>query len=230
MIDFQVGKVGNTDTWFLLDWLNGLSSILGLNLKLEVPSYRFLRGLSVFYLGGVFLVVNISVSRVLRGLINLLVTGSIQGLFSSLFNDKKFNPDIFSEILRVFQEDVSLSGVLLISDLLVGWGVVFGTQSLAFLNFRISFSSWRSSFFSIIIYTEINSATSPDEGALSNLLVFWINVLIKIATSHSVTVRGTLYTKVVNNLFIISRILSVRPFSSFRVIKTYLNNATVLLV
>jgi len=147
-----------------------------------------------------------------------------------LFNDKKFNPDIFSEILRVFQEDVSLSGVLLISDLLVGWGVVFGTQSLAFLNFRISFSSWRSSFFSIIIYTEINSATSPDEGALSNLLVFWINVLIKIATSHSVTVRGTLYTKVVNNLFIISRILSVRPFSSFRVIKTYLNNATVLLV
>ena len=103
-------------------------------------------------------------------------------------------------------------------------------QLLALMNFEVPSGSLRSSSFDIIVYTEINSTTSPDEGALSNLLVFWINVLIKIAASYSVTVGGALYTKVINNLFIISRIPPVRPFSSFKVAKTCLNNAIVLLV
>ncbi len=98
------------------------------------------------------------------------------------------------------------------------------------MNFGVPFSSLKSSSFGRIIYTEINFTTSPDEGALSNSLVFWINMLIKIATLHSVTVRDALYTKVVNSSFIISRIPPVRPFSSFRATKTCLNNATVLLV
>ncbi len=51
----------------------------------------------------------------------------------------------------------------------------------------------------MIVYTDINSATSPDEGALSNLLVFCINVSRKIAASRSVTVGNILYTNVVNS-------------------------------
>ena len=81
-----------------------------------------------------------------------------------------------------------------------------------------------------MVYTEINSANSPEVGALSNLLVYWINVLIKIAAPHSVSVRGYLYTNVVKSSFIISIIPSVSSFSSLRVTKTCLNNATVLLV
>ena len=73
-------------------------------------------------------------------------------------------------------------------------------------------------------------ATSSDDGALSKLLVFWINVLIKIAAPHSVTVEGALYTRVVKSSFIISRIPSVRPFSSLIAVIVYLNNATILLV
>ncbi len=115
-------------------------------------------------------------------------------------------------------------------SLLVGLGVDPDVQLLALTNFRVPSGSLRSFSLDTIVYTEINSATSPDEGALSNLLVFWINVLIKIAAPHSVTVRDALYTKVVNNSFIISRIPSVRPFSSFRATKTCLNNTTVLLV
>jgi len=42
------------------------------------------------------------------------------------------------------------------------------------------------------VYTEINLTILPDEGALSNPLVFWINVPIKIAASRSVTVGDTL--------------------------------------
>ncbi len=81
-----------------------------------------------------------------------------------------------------------------------------------------------------MVYIEINSITSLDEGALSNLLVFWINVPRKIAAPYSVTVGDILYTKVVNSSFIISIIPSVRSFSSFKVAKTCLNNTTVLLV
>ncbi len=108
--------------------------------------------------------------------------------------------------------------------------IIADAQLLALTNFGIPSDSLRSFSLGIIVYTEINSTTSFDEGTLSNLLVFWINVLIKIFASHSVTVGGALYTKVVNNSFIISRIPLVRPFSSFKVTKTYLNNATILLV
>jgi len=87
-------------------------------------------------------------------------------------------------------------------------------QLLALVNFGVPISSLRSSSFGIIVYTEINLATSPTVGALINPSVFWINVLIKIAASHSVTVRGALYTKVVKSSFIISMIPPVRPFSS----------------
>ena len=149
--------------------------------------------------------------------------------FSSC-NPIAFISDVVSEIFKVFQGDVLLSDILLELCLLDGSGVVTDGQLLALINFRIPFSFWKSSSFSIIIYTEINSATSPDEGALSNLLIFWINVPIKIATLCLITVRGALYTRVVNNSFIISRIPPVRPFSSCKMTKTCLNNTTVLLV
>ncbi len=71
----------------------------------------------------------------------------------------------------------------------------------------------------MIVYNEINSATSPDKGILSNLLVFQINVLKKIAAPRSVTVGDALYTKIVNSSFIILIIPPVRPFSSFRMTK-----------
>ena len=103
-------------------------------------------------------------------------------------------------------------------------------QLLALVNFGVSISSSRSFSFGIIVYSKINSANSPKVGALSNLLVCWINVSTKIAASHSVNVRGYLYTNVVKSLFIISIILPVSSFSSLRATKTCLNNATVLLV
>ena len=229
-VDSQVRKVGSISFCFWFDCWNRFSSIFIPNLKLDVPLYIFLKGLSVVFFKGILLVTSNSVSRVPRELINLPVTEDIYGLLSFSFKDKKFNPSIFSRIPKVFQEDVLLSGVLLELGLLLGSGVSLVSQSLAFLNFGVSFSSWRSSFFDTIVYIKINLANSPDEGVLSNPLVFWIKVLIKIAASHSVTVRDALYTKVVNNSFIISRIPPVRLFSSFKVTKTCLNNTTVLLV
>jgi len=44
-------------------------------------------------------------------------------------------------------------------------------QLLALLNFGVPISSWRSSSFGMMVYSEINSANSPEVGALSNLLV-----------------------------------------------------------
>jgi len=58
-----------------------------------------------------------------------------------LFKNKKFNLSLFSAIPKVFQEDVLLSGVLLELGLLLGSGVSLVSQSLAFLNFGVSFSS-----------------------------------------------------------------------------------------
>ncbi len=103
-------------------------------------------------------------------------------------------------------------------------------QLLALVNFGVPIGYWRSSSFGIIVYNEINSANSSEVGALSNLLVRWINVSIKMAASRSVTVRGYLYTNVVKSSFIILIISPVSSFSSLRVVKTCLNNATVLLV
>ncbi len=103
-------------------------------------------------------------------------------------------------------------------------------QLLALVNFGIPISSSRSSSFGIIVYIEINSANSPEVGAFSNLLVCWINVLIKIAAPHSVNVGGYLYTNIVKSSFIILTIPSISSFSSLRSTKTCLNKAIVLLV
>ncbi len=155
------------------------------------------------------------------------VIEGVHGLFSS-FKDKKFNPEVFSEISKVFQGNVLLSGVLLVSSVSVSLGVDVDAQLLALVNFEIPISSLRSSSFGIIVYTKINSTTSPDVDALINPSVFWISVSIKIAAPRSVTVRGALYTKVVKSSFIILMIPLVKPFSSLIVAITYLNNATVL--
>ena len=61
---------------------------------------------------------------------------------------------------------------------------------------------------------EINSANSPEVGTLSNLLVCWINVLMKIAAPRSVNVGGYLYTNVVKSSLIISIIPPVSSFLS----------------
>jgi len=102
----------------------------------------------------------------------LPVIKGVQGLLFFSFNDKKFNPSVFSGIPRVFQGDVPLSGILLIFSLLVGLRVDPDVQLLALTNLGVPSGFLRSSSLGTIVYTEINSATSPDEGALSNLLVF----------------------------------------------------------
>ncbi len=92
-------------------------------------------------LGILFSLKGIPVSGVLGRLINLPVTGGIQGLFSSSFKDKKFNPGVFSEIPKVFQGDVSLSGILLISSISAGLGIDVNAQLLALVNFGIPIGS-----------------------------------------------------------------------------------------
>ncbi len=86
------------------------------------------------------------------------------------------------------------------------------------------------SSFGIIIYTDINSATSPDESTLSNPLVFYIKVLRKIAAPRSVIIESALYTNVVNSSFIISIISLVKPFSFFIATITCFNNTVILTV
>jgi len=58
-------------------------------------------------------VINGSVSGVFGRLINFPISGGLQGFSSSLFNPITFIPDVVSEILKVFQEEVSLSDVVL---------------------------------------------------------------------------------------------------------------------
>ncbi|SRR6266498_1892887 len=139
--DSHVGKVGNIGVCLPIGYLNGLSLVLGLNLRLEIPSYRFLSSLSVLFFKGVLLVIYNPVSGVSEGLINFPSSGSVQGLLSSSFNNKKFNSDIFSGIPNVFQKDVLLSGILLELGLLVSSRVLSVTQLLALTNFRISTGS-----------------------------------------------------------------------------------------
>jgi len=88
----------------------------------------------VLFLG---IIIGVSVSEVLEGLINLPITGGVHGLLSFSFNDKKFIPEVFSEILKIFQEDVPLSGVLLELDLLTGSGILANGQLLALVNFGV---------------------------------------------------------------------------------------------
>jgi len=90
----------------------------------------------------------------------------------SSFRDKKFNPGVFSGIPKVFQKDILLSGILLVSPVSVSLRVNVDAQLLALVNFGVPIDSLRSLSFGIIVYTEINSATSPTVGALLKLLVF----------------------------------------------------------
>ncbi len=116
------------------------------------------------------IVVNIPVSGVSGGLINFPVFEGFQG-FSSSFSPIAFISGVVSGILKVFQGDVSLSGMLLSISSFDSSGVLCVNQLLALVNFRVPISSSRSSSFGIMVYNEINSANSPDVGALSNLLV-----------------------------------------------------------
>ncbi len=150
----------------------------GPNLRLEPPSngsfVKLSRSSSKGIPWDVFLieviVVNVLVSGVSEGFINFPVSGGFQG-FSSSFNPIAFIPGIVSEISKVFQGDVSLSDILLTIDSFTGSGVLCVNQLLAFVNFRIPISSSRFSSFGIMVYNEINSANSPEVGALSNPLV-----------------------------------------------------------
>ena len=69
------------------------------------------------------------------------VTESIHGLLFSSSKDKKFNPGVLSEMPRVFQGNVPLSGVLLKLDLLVSSEVLYVDQLLALVNFGVPISS-----------------------------------------------------------------------------------------
>ena len=100
-----------------------------------------------------------------------------------------FIPDVVSRILKVFQENVPLSGILLSIGCFGGSGVWCVDQLLALVNLGISISSSRSFSFGTMVYSEINLANSPEAGALSNPSVCWINVLIKIAAPRLVNVR-----------------------------------------
>ncbi len=72
--------------------------MLGLNLRVKIPPYRLLSGLS--RRSSPLDVFN-SVLGVSGGLINLPVIGGVHRLFFS-FKDKKFNPGVFSGIPKVF--------------------------------------------------------------------------------------------------------------------------------
>ncbi len=107
-------------------------------------------------------------------------------------------------------------------------GISRGAQFLALTNFEVPTSFFKSPSLGTIVYSKINSAVSPNESALSNPFVLWINVSIKIAAPHSDTVEHALYSKIIKSSFIISIIPLIRFFSSFIAAITCLNNATVL--
>ena len=199
---------------------------------MNVPSYKSLRGL---LLGGVLsrrssksspLDVCVFGLSVPDRLINFPVSGDFHR-FSSSFSPIVFISGVVSGILKVFHRDAPLSGILLSISHFGSSRVWCVDQLLVLVNFKVPIGSSRSSSFGIIVYSKINF---PDVGALSNLLVCWINVSIKTAAPHLVSIRGYLYTNIIKSLFIISIIPPVIFFSSLRATKTYLNNATVLLV
>ena len=111
--------------------LNGFSSLSNPNLRIEVPSYISLKG---FSWGSILsrrssrfspLSVCLFELGVPGGLISLSVSGSFQGFSSSSFNPIAFIPGVVSGILKVFHEDVSLSGVLLSISCLDSSGVLW---------------------------------------------------------------------------------------------------------
>ena len=102
-----------------------------------------------------------------RGLINFPVSEGFQG-FSSSFNPIAFIPGVVSEILKVFQGDVPLSGVPLSISCFGCSGVLCVDQLLALINFGVLIGCCKSSSFGIIVNCDINAANSPEVGALSN--------------------------------------------------------------
>ncbi len=88
--------------------INRFSFLSDPNLRLEVPSYKFLRGFcsgdtlsrrfSIFSPLGVCC----SGLGISRGLINLPVSGGFQGFSSFSFSPIAFIPDVVSGILKVF--------------------------------------------------------------------------------------------------------------------------------
>jgi len=82
--------------------LNGLSSILVLNLKVKVLSYRSFSSLSVISLVVLLVIIIESVSGVPERLINLPVFESSYRFSSSSFNPIKFTLDVSFRMLRVF--------------------------------------------------------------------------------------------------------------------------------
>ncbi len=74
-------------------------------------------------------------------------------------------------MLKVFQKDVSLLGVLLLVtfDFI---GMMDGIQSFALENFRIPLGFLRFFPFSSIVYIKINLTILPNKGAFSNLFIF----------------------------------------------------------
>jgi len=70
----------------------------------------------------------------------LPVIGGVHRLLSSS-KDKKFNPKVFSEIPKVFQEDVPLSDVLLVSPVSISLEVDINAKLLALVNFGVLIGS-----------------------------------------------------------------------------------------
>src|SRR6266540_2987505 len=134
----------------------------GPNLKSEVSPNSLLngglRGFSITSpLGILFSLNDVPVSGVFGRLIKLLFFEGVHGFFFS-FKDRKFNPEVFSGIPKVFQEDISLSGVLLVSP---NFRIDVDVQLLALTNFGIPIGFWSSPSPGMIVYNKINSATSP---------------------------------------------------------------------
>ncbi len=67
------------------------------------------------------------------------------------------------------------------------------------MNLGVSLDSLRFCSSDNIVYIKINLAILSDEGAFLNPFIFWINVFIKIAASHSDKLKGVLYTRVVKS-------------------------------
>ncbi len=178
----------------LLDCANRFFSLSDLNYKVVYHwsdiNIGLLLGVVIWSIFYISLTVIIPESGISEGLINFSLR-SFQGLLSFSFNPIKFTPDVFSDMPRIFQEDIPLSGILF-SITFSFSGVIKCIQSLALVNFGIPLDSLRSLPSGNIVYIKTNSTTFLDEGALSKLFVFWINVLIRTAVSHS-NILGILY-------------------------------------
>ena len=65
----------------------------------------------------------------------------------------KFTPDISFSMSKIFQEDISLLGVLFEIGAVVFVGVIRVNHSFALENFRVSLGFFKSFYFSNIVYS-----------------------------------------------------------------------------